>query len=74
MREEHFTYDKNLNISRNQILVNEARQRQQHGRVASREYKVWRHTTSRINPNTGMPEEGKSKFLAIGGLSGGLDK
>ncbi|EDQ7230752.1 RHS repeat protein, partial [Salmonella enterica subsp. enterica] len=64
MREERFTYDKNLNITRRQTWVNgvlesEAHQRQEHGRVVSKEYKAWRHTTSRINPDTGMPEEGK---------------
>ncbi len=64
MREECFAYDRNLNISRHQTWVNEVmesetHQRQLHGRVTSREYKAWRHSTSRINPDSGMPEEGK---------------
>lgn len=64
LSEEHFTYDKNLNITRrqtwvNQVMDSEAHQQQQHGRVISREYKAWRHTPSRINPETGKPEEGK---------------
>lgn len=64
MREERFTYDKNLNIARRQTWVNEVMesetyQRQLHGRVTSREDKAWRHSTSRINPHNGMPEEGK---------------
>ncbi|MEZ2577544.1 RHS repeat domain-containing protein, partial [Buttiauxella ferragutiae] len=64
MREERFTYDQNLNITRRQTWVNdvmesEAYQQQQHGRVASREHKAWRHTTSRINPDSGKPEDGK---------------
>ncbi|QBY27958.1 PAAR-like domain-containing protein [Citrobacter rodentium] len=64
MREERFTYDKNLNIARrqtwmNEVMESETHQRQQHGRVTSRKYRVWRHTTSRINPDSGMPEEGK---------------
>ncbi|SFA86946.1 RHS repeat-associated core domain-containing protein [Citrobacter amalonaticus] len=64
MREERFTYDSNLNITRRQTWVNEvmeseAYQHQQHGRVTSREYKEWRHSTHRINPDTGRPEEGK---------------
>ncbi|MCX8986234.1 RHS repeat domain-containing protein, partial [Citrobacter portucalensis] len=37
----------------------ETHQRQQHGRVTSRECKEWRHSTHRINPDSGMPEEGK---------------
>ncbi|HAV1239852.1 TPA: hypothetical protein JGU28_004658, partial [Salmonella enterica] len=64
MCEERFSYDKNLNITRrqtwiNDVLESEAHQQQQHGRVTSREYKAWRHQTSRINPETGKPEEGK---------------
>ncbi|WP_170973103.1 PAAR-like domain-containing protein [Citrobacter sp. wls827] len=64
MCEERFTYDQNLNIARRQTWVNEvmeseAHQRQQHGRVTSREYKEWRHSTHRINPHSGMPESGK---------------
>ncbi|MBJ9324197.1 hypothetical protein I5501_18435, partial [Citrobacter freundii] len=64
MCEERFTYDRNLNISRRQTWVNEVmesetHQRQQHGRVTSRECKEWRHSTHRINPDSGMPEEGK---------------
>ncbi|MGL0764654.1 hypothetical protein ACJO73_24670, partial [Citrobacter freundii] len=52
MREERFTYDKNLNISRRQTWVNEvmdseAFQQQQHGRVITRGYKTYRHLTSR---------------------------
>ncbi|EDF8720532.1 hypothetical protein GCB14_23040 [Salmonella enterica] len=63
MREERFTYDKNLNITRRQTWVNEvmeseAFQQQAHGRVISREYKTYRHQTSRINPETGKPEDG----------------
>ncbi|WP_238392806.1 toxin C-terminal domain-containing protein [Buttiauxella sp. 3AFRM03] len=63
MREERFTYDQNLNITRRQTWVNdvmesEAYQQQQHSRVASREHKAWRHTTSRINPDSGKPEDG----------------
>ncbi|EBS7636842.1 hypothetical protein CDR68_24565 [Salmonella enterica] len=61
--EELFTYDKNLNITRRQTWVNEVLEseehQQQHGRVVSREHKGWRHQTSRINPETGKPEEGK---------------
>ncbi|EBS7635149.1 DUF4150 domain-containing protein [Salmonella enterica] len=64
MCEERFSYDKNLNITRrqtwvNEVLESEAHQQQQHGRVVSREHKGWRHQTSRINPDTGKPEEGK---------------
>ncbi|WP_275540918.1 RHS repeat domain-containing protein, partial [Citrobacter europaeus] len=64
MREERFTYDRNLSISRRQTWVNEVmesetHQRQLHGRVTSREDKAWRHSTHRINPDSGMPEEGK---------------
>lgn len=64
MCEERFTYDQNLNIARRQTWVNEvmeseAHQRQQHGRVTSREYKEWQHSTHRINPQSGMPESGK---------------
>ncbi|MEZ2577539.1 RHS repeat domain-containing protein [Buttiauxella ferragutiae] len=64
MREERFTYDQNLNITHRQTWVNdvlesEAYQQQQHSRVASREHKAWRHTTSRINPDSGKPEDGK---------------
>lgn len=64
MREERFTYDKNLNIARrqtwiNEVMESEAHQQQRHGRVTLREHKAWRHTTSRINPDTGKPEEGK---------------
>jgi RHS repeat-associated protein len=64
MREERFTYDKNLNITRrqtwiNEVMESEAHQQQRHGRVTLREHKAWRHTTSRINPDTGKPEEGK---------------
>lgn len=64
MREERFSYDKNLNITRrqtwmNEVLESEAHQLQQHGRVTTREYKSWRHSTDRINPDTGKPEEGK---------------
>ncbi|ELX1985355.1 hypothetical protein ONI83_004790, partial [Escherichia coli] len=45
--EELFTYDKNLNITRRQIRVNnvlesETHQQQQHGRVVSREHEGWR--------------------------------
>ncbi len=63
MREERFTYDKNLNLTcrqtwLNEVLESEAHQQQQHGRVVTREHQAWRHTTSRINPDTGMPEEG----------------
>jgi len=63
MREERFTYDQNLNIARRQTWVNEvmeseAHQQQQHGRVVSREHKAYRHLTSRINPETGKPEDG----------------
>ncbi|WP_042293139.1 RHS repeat domain-containing protein, partial [Citrobacter sedlakii] len=63
MREERFTYDRNLNITRRQTRVNEVtesetHQRQRHGRVTSREYKAWRHSAFRINPDSGMPEEG----------------
>ena len=64
MCEERFTYDQNLNITRRQTWVNEvmeseAHQPQQHGRVTSREYKEWLHSTHRINPHSGMPESGK---------------
>ncbi|HKN02851.1 MAG TPA: PAAR-like domain-containing protein [Buttiauxella sp.] len=64
MREERFTYDQNLNITRrqtwvNEVLESEAYQQQQQGRVASRGHKAWRHTTSRINPDSGKPEDGK---------------
>ena len=64
MCEERFTYDRNLNISRrqtwiNEVLESESHQRQLHGRVTSRECKEWRHSTHRINPNSGMPEKGK---------------
>ena len=64
MREERFTYDSNLNITRrqtwvNEVLESETHQQQQHGRVVSRGHKEWRHSTHRINPDTGMPEEGK---------------
>ncbi|WP_253377869.1 glycohydrolase toxin TNT-related protein [unidentified bacterial endosymbiont] len=64
MCEERFTYDNNLNIARrqswvNEVMESETHQRQLHGRVTSREYKAWRHSTSRINPDSGMPEEGK---------------
>ncbi|WP_446326606.1 PAAR-like domain-containing protein [Citrobacter sedlakii] len=63
MREERFTYDRNLNITRRQTRVNEVtesetHQRQRHGRVTSREYKAWRHSAFHINPDSGMPEEG----------------
>ncbi|MEW2746292.1 hypothetical protein AB1A32_23120, partial [Escherichia coli] len=62
--EELFTYDKNLNITRRQTRVNnvlesETHQQQQHGRVISSEHEGWRHSTHRINPQTGKPEEGK---------------
>ncbi|HAV1239824.1 TPA: hypothetical protein JGU28_004623 [Salmonella enterica] len=43
----------------NEALESETHQQQQHGRVVSREHKGWRHQTSRINPETGKPEEGK---------------
>lgn len=64
MSEERFTYDSNLNITRrqtwvNEVLESETHQQQQHGRVISRGHKAWRHSTHRINPDTGMPEEGK---------------
>lgn len=64
MCEERFSYDKNLNLTHRQtwvseVLESETHQQQQHGRVVSRGHKEWRHTTSRINPDTGMPEEGK---------------
>jgi len=64
MCEERFNYDRNLNIARRQTWVNEvmeseAHQYQQHGRVTSREDKEWRHSTHRINPDSGMPESGK---------------
>ncbi|WP_448886383.1 PAAR-like domain-containing protein [Citrobacter telavivensis] len=64
MCEERFTYDKNLNITRrqtwvNEVLESESHQQQQHGRVVSREHQGWRHSTHRINPETGKPEEGK---------------
>ncbi|ENZ8042438.1 RHS repeat domain-containing protein [Escherichia coli] len=62
--EELFTYDKNLNITRRQIRVNnvlesETHQQQQHGRVVSREHEGWRHSTHRINPDTGKGEDGR---------------
>ena len=62
--EELFTYDKNLNITRRQTRVNdvlesETHQQQQHGRVISSEHKGWRHSTHRINPDTGKGEDGK---------------
>ncbi|MCE9992692.1 hypothetical protein LZ633_11895, partial [Enterobacter asburiae] len=58
------TYDKNLNVAGRQTWLNavmesEAHQRQTHGRVTSHQYKEWRHTTSRINPDSGMPESGR---------------
>ena len=64
VREERFTYDKNLNVAGRQTWLNavmesEAHQRQTHGRVTSHHHKEWRHTTSRINPESGMPESGK---------------
>lgn len=64
MCEERFTYDNNLNIAHcqtwvNEVLESEAHQCQLHGRVTSRECKEWRHSTHRINPDSGMPEEGK---------------
>jgi len=64
VREERFTYDRNLNIARRQtwtngVMESEAHQHQQHGRVTSREDKEWRHSTHRINPDSGMPESGK---------------
>ncbi|WP_087879209.1 RHS repeat protein [Citrobacter freundii] len=67
MREERFAYDQNLNITRRQTWVNEvmdseAFQQQQHGRVVSREHKAYRHLTSRINPDTGKPEDGRRTF------------
>ncbi|MDZ8908760.1 RHS repeat domain-containing protein, partial [Escherichia coli] len=43
----------------NEVLESETHQQQQHGRVASRGHKEWRHSTHRINPDTGKPEEGK---------------
>ncbi|MGU3685198.1 hypothetical protein, partial [Citrobacter portucalensis] len=43
----------------NEVMESETHQRQQHGRVTSRECKEWRHSTHRINPDSGMPEEGK---------------
>ncbi|WP_032940791.1 hypothetical protein [Citrobacter youngae] len=69
MQEEHFTYDKNLNITRRQTWVNsvlesEAHQQQQHGRVISREYKGWRHSAHRINPETRKAEEGDLSALS----------
>ncbi|HCQ0477227.1 TPA: DUF4150 domain-containing protein [Escherichia coli] len=62
--EELFTYDKNLNITRrqtrvNDILESETHQQNRHGRVISSEHEGWRHSTHRINPQTGKPEEGK---------------
>ena len=68
MCEERFTYDQNLNISRRQTWVNEVmesetHQRQVHGRVMARGHKEWRHSTHRINPDSGMPEEGK--FVSV---------
>ncbi|MCE9992694.1 hypothetical protein LZ633_11905 [Enterobacter asburiae] len=64
VREERFTYDKNLNVAGRQTWLNavmesEAHQRQTHGRVTSHHCKEWRHTTSRINPDSGMPESGR---------------
>jgi RHS repeat-associated protein len=64
VQEERFTYDSNLNIARRQtwfngVMESESRQCQRHGRVVSCEDKVWRHTTHRINPDSGMPEGGK---------------
>lgn len=64
MREERFTYDKNLNLTRRQTWVNEvmeseACQQQRQGRVVSRAHRAWRHSTARINPDTGKPETGK---------------
>ncbi|UNK60703.1 hypothetical protein [Buttiauxella ferragutiae] len=35
----------------------------QHGQVASREHKAWRHTTTRINPDSGKPED--EKFVQV---------
>ncbi|MDK9354892.1 DUF4150 domain-containing protein [Lelliottia sp. V106_10] len=63
MSEERFTYDKNLNITRcqtwiNEVLESETHLQQRHGRVTSSEHRGWRHSTSRINPDTGKPEEG----------------
>ena len=68
MREERFTYDQNFNIPRRQTWVNEVMesetyQRQVHGRVMARGHKEWRHSTHRINPDSGMPEEGK--FVSV---------
>ncbi|HAY4505312.1 TPA: hypothetical protein JZ923_004455, partial [Escherichia coli] len=62
--EELFTYDKNLNITRrqtrvNEVLESETHQQNRHGRVISSEHEGWRHSTHRINPQTGKPEEGK---------------
>ncbi|EKJ3309008.1 TPA: RHS repeat protein [Escherichia coli] len=62
--EELFTYDKNLNITRRQTCINEVpesetHQQNRHGRVISSEHEGWRHSTHRINPQTGKPEEGK---------------
>ncbi|HEY4436792.1 MAG TPA: PAAR-like domain-containing protein [Lelliottia sp.] len=63
MREERFTYDKNLNLTRRQTWVNEVLEsethlQQRHGRVTSSEHQGWRHSTFRINPDTGKPDEG----------------
>ncbi|RZN46095.1 RHS repeat-associated core domain-containing protein, partial [Escherichia sp. E13S3] len=62
--EELFTYDKNLNITRrqtrvNEVLESETHQQNLHGRVVSSEHEGWRHTTHRINPDTGKGEDGK---------------
>nr|WP_318365426.1 RHS repeat-associated core domain-containing protein [Enterobacter sp.] len=63
VREERFVYDRNLNITRRQTWTNgvmdsEAFQQQTHGRVTAGEYKTYRHQTSRINPETGKPQDG----------------
>ena len=63
MREERFDYDKNLNIAHRQtwvdeVMDSEAFQQQAHGRVIARGYKTYRHLTSRINPDTGKPQDG----------------
>ncbi|WP_318248148.1 RHS repeat-associated core domain-containing protein, partial [Escherichia coli] len=43
----------------NNVLESETHQQQQHGRVVSREHEGWRHSTHRINPDTGKGEDGR---------------
>ncbi|ENA0608834.1 DUF4150 domain-containing protein [Enterobacter bugandensis] len=64
MCEERFSYDRSLNITRRQTWVNEVmdsetRQQQRHGRVVCAEHTAYRHSTSRIHPQTGKPENGR---------------